>query len=237
MHQIKGLFNQTRTFPQYHDTIDALNLSIESQRKVIEGISLVFSDDYTIFCKNQNKETKSSILGIQQAGKKQIKIMQNLLNSLSVLPTDLSILLTLYNNIVKEWSVVVQARENAQKSKANLEKLEMSLERSQNKESPEYKKLLDLKDAAKKQEENDYKLAEKLRDEKFVRVNELKKMFMDSLAKSLKAAAEAREETAKELNHVASEMSNAVLEFQDYNSSDLDKLKERMKQLEEEDFD
>ncbi|OHT00743.1 hypothetical protein TRFO_32474 [Tritrichomonas foetus] len=62
-------------------------------------------------------------------------------------------------------------------------------------------------------------------------VEELRKRFIDSLVSSLKAAAEARIETANKLNDIAQEMSAFVNDFHDFKDPLLPKLVQRADQL------
>ena len=170
MKDIKTLLNQIKQFPQFHDMIDDLNSEINSQKKIIEGLNLVFGNNYlSIFNKDLPKEITTALEEIQKAGELQASIFQNMLSTISIIPNSFNILNNLYKEMSQDWISIYNSQEVASKSEANMKKAAENSKKYEGHETFESEKARTAREEAertKNQYDIDYENAERIKTEK-----------------------------------------------------------------------
>lgn len=240
MNQVKSLINETKSFPPYYQMIDALNMNLDSEKKIVEGLSSFLNQPLEILYETQPKELEICIKEIQKAVKKQKDVMQNMISTQSIIPNTMSILLSIYKEIAHELSIISDAREVAIKSQAAMDKSVQNLNKIKKQKVIDQSKLEGAEKEVTKntdQYESDNQTAENIQREKSQTIIELRKKFVESLAISLKSFAQVKEAVAKDLAQVSTELTNSLLFLDPSNDPSFASLEDRLKQLNDEKID
>lgn len=237
MNPVKTLINETKSFPPYHQTIDSLNMNLNSEKKIMEGLSSFLDQDLSILSKNQPKELQTCIEEIQKAGKKQIEIINQMISNQSKIPNTMSILDSLYTEIKNELSIISNARDVATDSQLIMDKSIQNLKHLKAQKSVDPSKLEEANQEVLKtthQYDNDFQSANNVQKERSPNISKLRKKFVDSLSNSLKLLSQVKESAAKEMHQISTELMNSILLLEQSDEPNLTSLEDRLKQLEDE---
>ena len=237
MNPVKTLINETKSFPPYHQTIDSLNMNLNSEKKIMEGLSSFLDQDLSILSKNQPKELQTCIEEIQKAGQKQIEIINQMISNQSKIPNTMSILDSLYTEIKNELSIISNARDVATDSQLIMDKSIQNLKHLKAQKSVDPSKLEEANQEVLKtthQYDNDFQNANNVQKERSPNISKLRKKFVDSLSNSLKLLSQVKESAAKEMHQISTELMNSILLLEQSDEPNLTSLEDRLKQLEDE---
>lgn len=240
MNQIKTLINETKPFPPYHQMIDSLNMNSESEKKIVEALSSILKQDLSTLSKNQPKEFQAYIEEVQKSGQKQIEIINKAISDQSKISNSMSILDSLYAEIKNELTIISNARDIATDSQLRMDKSIQNLNKLKNQKSVDQSKIEEADQEVTKttnQYDKDFQNANDVQKERSKNISELRKKFIESLAKSLKSFSEIKESAAKELHQLSTELKESLLYLEQSDEPTFTSLEERLKQLEEEKFE
>ena len=212
--------------------IDALNNCHASEQKILEGLNQVFGSDLGNFAETQPSQIKEALKALQKIGSQQVQVLGDWTSSVSTLTADLQTLKVLRQEMSRRASAAKAADERAHKSSVAAEKARTNLASLESKGGSEAEKAKVIEQNARFRMERDKQNAEKVKDESSQACDDLKQRFSEKLAGALRSAAEKREKVCERMSSIAREMTSAVDQFQDYEDSVVNKLKQRLKDLE-----
>ena len=234
MNSVNSIINQFRTFPEYHQVVQATETLNKNSKEIYDGYSKAYGPDFTTFRKTQPDQLKPILEKLNQTGLNEVKIHHELNISLDQMPHKLPQLKTLQENLLAEFNAKNDKVEAETKARNNLTKAEAKLSQLQakGKQADIYKQeavVNQLRSALEKAEEESRTASAHFSEIEFENSKKFPCTWIDQILDSTKAMKEASQKYQQAGQEIY-EASQEIVQFED---PAIPTLRKRLQQWEE----
>ncbi|KAH0793869.1 hypothetical protein GPJ56_002214 [Histomonas meleagridis] len=229
---MSSFFNKMRHFPEFHETITAIESQKKAEQTMIDGYTKAFGDDFKKYSGQQKPEFQNGLNGIIECGIQETTIIRDSFVAVSNFANDMQPLLQQEIEINKWRELCKQAQELAKKSREDAKKKEAAYNRAQTSGKPsDISKAEVAYSSAKRKAEEDTNSANDQQKSLEEKEGPYREQFLQSFVTPMTAVINLRIQEAEKILQLTNQFDEAISKVQDFHDEGVDHYKERFQQL------